>query len=227
MDIRGNFFHFPKSFDYFRRDGSSGTVRPVVFVPFVYGIIGYRDNASKLWGGYFKGDIAGRDIWLGDSPNRFVMHSNTNGNGRVLHIAPEKPSANVEGVDWLNGFVLQRDGKMGIGTTVPTEKLQVAGNLKVDGKIIIGSQGWSMEAPDYVFEKNYKLAALSDVEKHITANKHLSGIPSAKQMRKDGVDVIDMNFRLLKKVEELTLYVIEQDKRMKKMEKQFAKSAHE
>jgi hypothetical protein len=71
--------------------------------------------------------------------------------------------------------------------------------------------------PDYVFEPGYKLQSLSDLEAYVKANKHLPEVPSAREMEK-GVDLAEMNLKLLKKVEELTLRVIEMDKQMKKLE---------
>src|SRR5690606_18546561 len=63
--------------------------------------------------------------------------------------------------------------------------------------------------PDYVFDKSYKLKPLSEVEQYIKTNHHLEGIPSAKVVETEGMDVAAMNIKLLKKVEELTLYMIQ------------------
>jgi hypothetical protein len=72
---------------------------------------------------------------------------------------------------------------------------------------------------DYVFDKNYKPMPLADVEKYIQKNKHLPEIPSEADVKKDGVDLLEMNVALLKKVEELYLYVIELEKRTKNINK--------
>ena len=77
-----------------------------------------------------------------------------------------------------------------------------------------------MPGPDYVFEKDYKLKTLTEVQKYITANKHLPEIPSAKNMEQNGVDLSEMNMKLLKKVEELTLYLIENEKQLKEQRKE-------
>ncbi len=73
---------------------------------------------------------------------------------------------------------------------------------------------------DYVFDNNYTLKPLSEVEKFINANKHLPGIPSAEDVKKDGYSVKDINVKFLEKIEELTLYTIEQEKKIKELEKQ-------
>jgi hypothetical protein len=69
--------------------------------------------------------------------------------------------------------------------------------------------------PDYVFENNYELKKLSEVEKYIKENKHLEGVPSQAEIEKSGVNIGEMNAILLKKIEELTLYVIELEKKIK------------
>ncbi|HEY0055202.1 MAG TPA: hypothetical protein VGB63_07595 [Pedobacter sp.] len=107
-------------------------------------------------------------------------------------------------------------GNTHIGTT------QTNANLYVQG--IIKSKEVKVEAtvavPDYVFEKSYDLKSLKDVEQYITQNKHLPEIPSAKEIGKDGINVGDMQMKLLQKIEELTLYLIEQNKRIQELEKQ-------
>jgi hypothetical protein len=74
----------------------------------------------------------------------------------------------------------------------------------------INTKVWSI-APDYVFEKDYKLAPLEHVERYLDENKHLPEIPSAKEIKEKGLDLAEMNLKLLKKVEELTLYSIKQN----------------
>jgi hypothetical protein len=79
---------------------------------------------------------------------------------------------------------------------------------------------WIIESPDYVFEKDYNLRSLKDVENFVEVHKHLPEVPSATDMKKNGVDLAQMNMALLKKVEELTLYTIAQNKKMEKQQKQ-------
>jgi hypothetical protein len=68
------------------------------------------------------------------------------------------------------------------------------------------------QGPDYVFEKDYDLLSLSELETYITQNKHLPEVPSAKEMEAEGLNLKEMNLLLLKKVEELTLHLIEMKK---------------
>lgn len=73
---------------------------------------------------------------------------------------------------------------------------------------------------DHVFYHSYNLMPLSEVETFVKENKHLPEIPSEKQMQEDGLNINDMQIKLLQKIEELTLYVIEQDKRIKALEEE-------
>ena len=106
-------------------------------------------------------------------------------------------------------------GKVGIGTTSPSEKLSVNGKIKTK-EIIVTETGWS----DYVFEDGYPLLSLEQVEQHIKANKHLPDIPSAQEVKEKGLSVGEMQTKLLQKIEELTLYIIQQQERIKKLEEE-------
>jgi len=106
-------------------------------------------------------------------------------------------------------MTLNHFGNVGIGTTTPSEKFAVNGNIKAK-KIIVSQTGW----PDYVFDASYSLRSLSEVEKFIAKNKRLPDMPSAKEVEKKGISVGDNQALLLKKIEELTLYLIEQDKKI-------------
>jgi hypothetical protein len=69
-----------------------------------------------------------------------------------------------------------------------------------------------IQGPDYVFESDYDLLPLAELEAYIRQNKHLPEVPSAKEMEANGLNLKEKNLLLLKKVEELTLHVIEQNK---------------
>lgn len=81
-------------------------------------------------------------------------------------------------------------------------------------EIKIDTETW----PDYVFEKNYALIPLKEVEKYIDQNGHLPNIPSAETMTEEGINLAEMNRLLLEKIEELTLHIIEQEKRIEALE---------
>jgi hypothetical protein len=106
-------------------------------------------------------------------------------------------------------FVVKADGKVGIGTASPTHALSVSGSIRTK-EVIVETTGWS----DYVFAKDYKLAALCEVERQIQQSGHLPGVPSAADLDEKGVNVGSMQALLLAKIEELTLHLIAQEKRL-------------
>lgn len=106
-------------------------------------------------------------------------------------------------------------GSLGIGTNDPKGyKLAVAGNMIAEKVKVKLQTSW----PDYVFDHSYKLPSLKEVEAFITKNKHLPEVPSAAIIEKEGIDLGNNQTILLKKIEELTLYLIEQNKRIEKLE---------
>jgi len=100
------------------------------------------------------------------------------------------------------------EGRMGIGVKSPSCELDVVGTIKANEIKVIA------QTADFVFEPDYNLRPLNEVEVFVKENKHLPEIPSAKQMETEGVNVAEMNKLLLQKVEELTLYLLEQNKKM-------------
>ncbi len=109
---------------------------------------------------------------------------------------------------------IQPNGAVGIGTESPGYKLDVAGTVRAD-EIIVSTEG-----ADFVFGEEYRLKPLSEVEAHINSRRHLPDIPSAESMRTEGVGVSELQTKLLQKVEELTLYIIEQEKRMRSQQEE-------
>ena len=114
-------------------------------------------------------------------------------------------------------FLQPRGGNVGIGTLLPDEKLTVKGKIHTQ-EVRVDMSGPLV--PDYVFAEEYKLKSLAEIENYIKQNKHLPEIPSATEIEKNGLMLAEMNMILLKKIEELTLHVIEQNKRIEKLEKQ-------
>jgi hypothetical protein len=96
------------------------------------------------------------------------------------------------------------DGNVGIGTTNPGS-YQLAVNGHIRTKEITVETGWS----DFVFTDNYQLMPLDRLEQHIKVNRSLPGIPTEKEVKENGIEVGEMQAKLLEKIEELTLYVIE------------------
>lgn len=109
-------------------------------------------------------------------------------------------------------------GNVGIGTTSPNKKLTVNGTIY--GKEV--EIDLNVPGPDYVFEKDYKLPSLEEIKSYIDEHKHLPEVPSAKEMEANGINVGEMNMILLKKVEELTLYMIEANKEITRLNQKVA-----
>jgi hypothetical protein len=134
-------------------------------------------------------------------------------------------------------------GNVGVNTASPTEKLDINGNMKTSGYALIGAThlpaadaklavngtiystkvkvtptGWA----DYVFLASYRLRPLSEVEQYIQQYGHLPEVPSAEEVQKNGIDVGDNQSTLLKKIEELTLYVIDLNKQVKKQQEEIS-----
>lgn len=121
--------------------------------------------------------------------------------------------ATSNGIKVIPRMVIDKDGRVGIGNLSPTATLDVAGNIRA-GEIKVEAGSW----PDYVFEKNYPLLSLSKVEAHIKSFGHLPGIPSAKEVKSEGLDLGVMNAKLLQKIEELTLHMIELEKKSQRQQ---------
>ncbi len=116
-------------------------------------------------------------------------------------------------------MVVNSNGNVGIGTTQANSyKLAVAGTIGAWGEVRVFTTGQAF--PDYVFDPSYKLPPLEQTEKYVKENRHLPEVPSAKEMEKNGIGLTEMNILLLKKVEELTLYMIEMKKKTESLEKQ-------
>ncbi|AFD06642.1 prefoldin domain-containing protein [Solitalea canadensis] len=128
------------------------------------------------------------------------------------------PHLSIEGANaWLpsvtdmisrNGLtILPQNGYVGIGTKTPKEELSVNGKIRAK-EIKVENTNW----PDYVFTLSYNLPSLQETEQHIKEKGHLPGIPSAEEVKNNGVDLGEMNAKLLQKIEELTLHLIRLEK---------------
>ncbi|WP_461533072.1 hypothetical protein [Sinomicrobium sp.] len=128
----------------------------------------------------------------------------------ITHTSQAQWNTNANGDVYTNS-------KVGIGSQNPDSR------LTVNGRIHASAVKLTLEIPaDYVFQKyytgesvlqpGYTVLSLDEVESFIRENHHLPGIPSAKELREEGMDLAEMNNLLLQKIEELTLYVLEQEK---------------
>lgn len=125
----------------------------------------------------------------------------------------EGSGLHIQGSDVAGNTILNNtSGNVGIGTTSPNYKLEVSGIVRANTFNAV-SPPWS----DFVFESSYDLITLNELENFIQQNKHLPDIPSEKEVKELGINLAEMDAKLLQKVEELTLYIIQQNKEIEKM----------
>ena len=128
---------------------------------------------------------------------------------------------NNKGENLIMGLAINGNGNVGVGTINPDAKLTVKGDIHAQ-EVKVNLNG--AVAPDYVFNDSYNLPSFDQVERFIMKHNHLPDIPSASEMEENGFELKDMNLKLLKKIEELTLYILqlkneneEQDKVIKEL----------
>ncbi|MET3020956.1 hypothetical protein [Flavobacterium hydatis] len=178
---------------------------------------GYRDNIL-----YMRGSDGNVGIGTAKPSQKFVV-SNDGAEGLEVYLEKSLKIVGLQSYDRTGNAYskMQLDasqfsfmhGNVGIGTiTTGTHKLAVNGSIGAR-EIKVETTIW----PDYVFKKEYDLPTLKEVEKHIAEKGHLKDIPSEEEVLKNGINLGEMNAKLLQKIEELTLYVIEQGKKAEEL----------
>jgi hypothetical protein len=116
-------------------------------------------------------------------------------------------------------LTVTNEGDVGIGTTdTKGYRLAVNGRAVCEEMKVKLYENW----PDYVFNTHYQLRSLSDVDQYIQTNNHLPEMPSAKEVAENGINLGEMNALLVKKVEELTLYLISLEKEVNQLKAKVA-----
>ncbi|TKG91591.1 hypothetical protein EYV94_21440 [Puteibacter caeruleilacunae] len=195
-----------------------------------YLLVGYihgsGDVSRSSYGGIYDGITGKKVVSCTDlkfpvgttqAMHRTYLYYDSHINDRQYFYAPR--------VDLVNGNEPSIASLLGLGSTG-----QISGNLIVDGKVGVNTENLedyhvsvngklrakeiqvATDWADFVFDDNYQLRSLEELEKYILKNNHLPEMPTSKEVKEKGVSVGDMNKRLLQKIEELTLYVIEQQK---------------
>lgn len=170
------------------------------------------------------------DFQISDYSPRIFLKRNTDNGGYIQGIQTQLNDGtnnfyfgNLHSEQWIitkgkfDGqrlFTVKSNGNVGIGTNDPNGwKLSVNGNIRA--KEIKVETDWS----DFVFEEDYNLPTLQEVERHIEVNGHLQDIPSAKEVAENGIFLGEMDSKLLQKIEELMLYTIKQNKEILELKK--------
>lgn len=139
-----------------------------------------------------------------------INATTTSGSGGTAYTTE---NANLPTVNWQSQN-FYASGVVGIGTN-PNSNFQLSVNGDIRAKEVVVQSGWS----DFVFDEGYPLPTLEEVERYIKENGHLKDIPPAAYVQENGVGLAEINTLLLQKIEELTLYIIEMDKRIDELQK--------
>lgn len=181
--------------------------------PLLFSVIGGQKSNPRSFqllsnGNQINASLAG-NLLVNNNGNVIL----TNGSLRVL-----QGNASIE-----SGDVYVNVGKIGIGID-PNEiesrhSFGVKGGIKCNLLEIANVRDW----PDFVFEASYPLMEIDDLKKYITKNKHLPDLPSAAAMEQQALNIAEMIALLLKKIEELTLYIIQQNEEISLLQKKIEK----
>lgn len=164
------------------------------------------DNAS-----YNGKALAGQTTSTGFSGIKLGLNGQMDFFGKPGNVTADEEANHIDNIR----LSINTAGNVGIGTTTPSDKLEVNGTIR-SKKVRVDANGW----PDYVFDPDYNLKPLGEVEAYIQTHKHLPEVPSAKEVEAKGLDLGSMDATLLKKVEELTLYILDMNKKIEAMQKE-------
>lgn len=217
-------FHIPsatRAYRFFRADDATSSTE--IFTVLGSGNVGIGTGSpnAKL---QFANTITNRKIVLWEDANNDHQYYGIGVNPSTLRFQLPNSGAAFR---FLRGdgtgssseiFTLLGTGSVGIGTTNPgIFKLAVEGKVGAhEVQVRTSGSGWA----DYVFFDNYRLRPLPEVERYVKQNRHLPEVPSAQEVEKNGHNLGQMDAILLKKIEELTLYLIEQQKQLDQLQQQ-------
>jgi len=156
----------------------------------------------------------------GPSAQDLVLSASNTNNGAIRFTTGSTLTERLTIKD--NGNVLVNFGNNPVCNLPSGAVLGVNGSIYATGiKVeLSNSSGSALCFPDYVFEKEYRLIPLKELESYINNNRHLPGIKSAAEVESNGLDMVEMDTKLLEKVEELTLYMIEMNKKIEALEQE-------
>ena len=165
---------------------------------------------------WFSQANTGRDDFV-NTHSSVKASSIRGGNGEIKFYTSSANNGIGQSSELTERMTIESNGNVGIGTTSPDAKLAVNGNIHTK-EVKVDLVGW----PDYVFEEEYHLPTLQEVETHIEEKGHLQNIPSAKKVEENGIKLGEMNSKLLQKIEELMLYTIQQQKEIEELKNEIS-----
>ncbi len=187
-------------------------------------ILGVGDGTFTLAEGNEIWKFGGKSFSVGsNSPEDWaVFQVNIDDNQEGIYIKNTNGDSNTNAIFRVdcstgqeNTFRIQRNGNIGVGTNNVGD-YRLAVNGKIRATEIKVETGWA----DFVFEDDYNLMEIEELESYINTNKHLPDIPTTKEAENEGINVGEMNAKFLQKIEELTLYVIQQNKKIEDLQEQ-------
>jgi len=161
---------------------------------------------------YIKsGGLTQGSLTFDNGNDNMVLQKTLFGNGHLIISGNQQAGSSIH---------LSENGQFNFGTGLFPNgyRMSVEGKVLATDFTTLAVANW----PDYVFEKNYQLAPLSEIRKYIAEHKHLPNIPAAAEMEKNGIQLGEMSRKLMEKVEELTLYVLQLQEQIDELKKQAA-----
>lgn len=198
----------------------SGTAQPQILLDGgtvgrsrIGSVVGGNPRLDFFVNGYFDGTH-----WQSDDTSQPIVGLSMIPAGAVFQVRHYPAGANPRTSAAVTDLFISPAGNVGIATTNPQYKLSVNGNIGAKD-IIVTNTGWS----DYVFRPGYRLRPLSEVASYIRQHRHLPDIPSEAEVKQKGVSVGVMQAKLLAKVEELTLHLIQHQEENRALRERLAR----
>jgi hypothetical protein len=183
----------------------------------------FGDDNSDIFNGIGPDLVSGPALNFGYSGSSFGRGSGFFNVRPDALASPPNPSLRFATQN-VQRMIITNTGRVGIGTLSPTQQLDVTGNIRASGSFIAG--GTTLSVPDYVFEPDYQLMPLPELAVYVAKEKHLPDIPTAREVKERGVNISELQMQLLKKIEELTLYTLQQQKTIDRLTARLAALEH-
>lgn len=153
--------------------------------------------------------------WDNDTGKGLYMRYSNNGgqDGSYIQSIDRSNGNSLFSMNFYSSLFTFNTGNVGIKTTNPNYDLEVNGTVRATTFSAVSPPSW----PDFVFRKSYELITLEELEEHIDEKGHLPEIPSEAEVAEDGINLGEMDAKLLQKIEELTLYMIDLNKEVKQL----------